>query len=695
MDKTIKINLGGRDLVANLENIVEQSDGSVFLQYGDTVILSTAVMNDSEEQLDFFPLIVDYRDKFYAKGKIMGSRFTRREARPSDQETCNGRMIDRSIRPLFPKGLKKKIQITNTLLAFDEKNDPSVLGLIATSIALAISDIPWNGPIAAVRIGKKENSFILNPDYEERKECSLDIVFAVAEKNGKLSINMIEGSSKEVSEESISKAFSLAKKPLEEILDFEKKIIESFGKKKIIFNEVSNLKEIEEKFRNFLKDDLEKALYVENKVDRNNQIKEVEKRLKIFTEENNTNEVVFVKNFFEKEIDRLMHRDILAGKKRFDGRELDKVRDINCKISFLPRVHGSGIFSRGRTKALSVLTLGSPGDAKLIESVEFEGEKKFMHFYNFPPYSVGDTKNMRGPGRREIGHGLLAETALLPLIPSAEEFPYTIRIVSEILSSNGSSSQASISGSSLALMDAGVPIKRHVTGIALGLITNQEGTYKILTDIQGPEDHYGDMDFKVAGTEEGITAIQMDIKIDGITEQIMEEALDKAKIARLKILQEMNKVISEPRKELSPFAPRIITLNIDPEKIGTLIGPGGKMIHEIVDTFDVVVDVEDDGQVFITSKNQENAQKALTFIQNLTREVKTGDVFEGKVKKIMAFGAFIELIPGQEGLLHISKMSDKRVSKVEDIMSEGDIVSVKVILVNKREGKIDLALIKK
>lgn len=695
MDKTIKINLGGRDLVANLENIAEQSNGSVFLQYGDTVILSTATMNDSEEQLDFFPLIVDYRDKFYAKGKIMGSRFTRREARPSDQETCNGRLIDRSIRPLFPKELKKKIQITNTLLAFDEKNDPSVLGLIATSIALAISDIPWNGPIAAVRIGKKENSFILNPDYEERKECSLDIVFAVAEKNGKLSINMIEGSSKEVNEEAISKAFSLAKKPLKEILDFEKKIIENFGKKKIHFDEVSNLKEIEEKFRNFLKDDLEKALYIEDKVDRNNQIKELEKRLTVFTEENHAEEVVFVKNFFEKEIDRLMHRDILAGKKRFDGRELDRVRDINCRINFLPRVHGSGLFSRGKTKALSVLTLGSPGDAKLIESVEFEGEKRFMHFYNFPPYSVGDTKNMRGPGRREIGHGLLAETALLPLIPSAEEFPYTIRIVSEILSSNGSSSQASISGSSLALMDAGVPIKRHVTGIALGLISNQEGDYKILTDIQGPEDHYGDMDFKVAGTEEGITAIQMDIKIDGITEQIMEEALEKAKIARLKILQEMNKVISEPRKELSPFAPRIITLNIDPEKIGTLIGPGGKMIHEIVDTFDVVVDVEDDGQVFITSKNQENAQKALIFIQNLTREVKTGDVFEGKVKKIMTFGAFIELIPGQEGLLHISKMSDKRINKVEDVMHEGDVVSVKVILVNKREGKIDLALIKK
>ncbi len=695
MDKIIKMNLGGRELTANLENIVEQSNGSVFLQYEDTVILSTATMNDSEEQLDFFPLIVDYRDKFYAKGKIMGSRFTRREARPSDHETCNGRMIDRSIRPLFPRGMNKKVQITNTLLSFDEKNDPSVLGLIASSITLAISDIPWNGPIAVVRIGKKENSFILNPTYEEREECVLDIVFAVTEKNGKLLINMIEGNSKEVDKETIFKAFSLAKKPLKEILDFEKKIIEEFGKKKVSLNETGNLKEVEEKFRIFLKDDLEKALYAKDKEDRNSQIKELEKRLTEFTEENNPKEIAFIKNFFEKEIDRLMHRDILNGKKRFDGRELDKVRDINCRTNFLPRVHGSGLFSRGKTKALSVLTLGSPGDAKLVDSVEFEGKKRFMHFYNFPPYAVGDTKNMRGPGRREIGHGLLAESALSPLIPSAEDFPYAIRIVSEILSSNGSSSQASISGSSLALMDAGVPIKRHITGIAMGLITNQKGDYKILTDIQGPEDHYGDMDFKIAGTEKGITAVQMDVKIDGITEQIMKESLEKAKTARLKILQEMNKVISEPRKELSPFAPRIITLTIDPDKIGTLIGPGGKMINEIIDTYDVVIDVEDDGQVFITSKNGENAQKALTHIKNLTREIKAGDIFQGTVKKIMNFGAFVELIPGQEGLLHISKLSDKRVNKVEDVIHEGEVISVKVILVNKREGKIDLSLIKK
>ena len=695
MDKTIKINLGGRELTANLENIVEQSNGSVFLQYEDTVILSTVTMNDSDEQLDFFPLIVDYRDKFYAKGKIMGSRFTRREARPSDQETCNGRMIDRSIRPLFPRGMNKKVQVTNTLLSFDEKNDPSVLGLIASSITLAISDVPWNGPIAAVRVGKKENELILNPSFEERDECDLDIVFAVSENNGELLLNMIEGNSNEVDKEDILKAFTFAKTPLKEILAFQKKIIENFAKKKVVLDKVENLEEIEARFKSFLKDNLEKALYVEDKKERNNQIKKLEKELIEFTKENNPDEASLVKNFFEKEIDGLMHRDILNGKNRFDGRELDKVREINCRTSFLPRVHGSGLFSRGRTKALSVLTLGGPGDAKLVDSVEFEGKKRFMHFYNFPPYSVGDTRNMRGPGRREIGHGLLAESALLPLIPSEEDFPYAIRIVSEILSSNGSSSQASISGSSLALMDAGVPIKRHVTGIALGLITNQNGDYKILTDIQGPEDHYGDMDFKVAGTEKGITAVQMDIKIDGITEQIMKETLEKAKTARLKILGEMNKVISEPRKELSPLAPRIITLKIDEDKIGTLIGPGGKMIHEIVDTYDVVVDVEDDGTVFITSKNQENAKNALTHIQNITRTIKAGDVFQGTVKKIMAFGAFVELIPGQEGLLHISKLSDKRVEKVEDIVKVGEVIPVKVILVNKREGKIDLSLIKK
>ena len=695
MDKTIKINLGGRELIANLENIVEQSDGSVFLQYGDTIILSTATMSDSEEQLDFFPLIVDYRDRFYAKGKIMGSRFTRREGRPSDQEICNGRLIDRSIRPLFPQKMRKKIQITNTLLSFDEKNDPSVLGLIASSIALAISDIPWKGPIAVVRIGKTDNDFILNPNYEEREKCTLDIVFAVTEKNGELLINMIEGNSKEVDKEIVLEAFSFAKKSLKEILDFQKKIIERFGKKKISFSEISNLKEIEERFKVFLKNDLEEALYEKDKKERNARIKELERRLAEFTEGNNPKDTVFVKDFFEKEIDRLMHRDILDGKKRFDGRELDKVRDINCRTSFLPRTHGSGLFGRGKTKALSVLTLGSPGDAKLVDSVEFEGQKRFMHFYNFPAYAVGEARNMWGPGRREIGHGLLAEIALLPLIPNVEDFPYTIRIVSEILSSNGSSSQASISGSSLALMDAGVPIKRHVTGIALGLVTNQKGDYKILTDIQGPEDHHGDMDLKVAGTEKGITAIQMDIKIDGITEKIMKEGLEKAKTARLKILQEMNKIIDKPRKSLSPLAPKIITLKIDEDKIGTLIGPGGKMINKIIDTYNVVVDVDDDGKVFITSKDEENARKAFNHIENITRVLKAGDIFQGTVKKIMNFGAFVELIPGQEGLLHISKLSDKRVEKVEDVISEGEVVSVRIISVDEKSGKIDLSLIKK
>ncbi len=695
MENKFEINLGGRKLIANTENIVEQANGSVFLQYGDTLVLATATMNDLEDDLDFFPLTVDYREKHYAKGNIMGSRFTRREGRPSDTATCNGRLIDRSIRPLFPKGMKKRVQVVNTVLSFDEENDPSVLGLIASSIALATSDIPWNGPIAAIRVGKIGSNFILNPTYEERKEGELDVVFAVSEKNNKLLVNMIEGTSKEVEKETVLKALSLAKPHLKKILEFEKEIINNIGKKKVVLNQTSNLKEIHDKFRKILGDKLKKALYVKNKQDRSERIKEVEKQLTEHVKENNLDEIKFVKGFFEKEIDDIMHRDILAGKKRFDGRDLDEVRDLDCRVGLLPRVHGSGLFTRGQTTALSVLTLGSPGDSKLIETIEFQGKKRFLHFYNFPPYSVGEASFMRGPGRREIGHGMLAENALLPIIPSTDNFPYTIRIVSEILSSNGSSSQASVSGSSLALMDAGVPVKRHVTGIALGLVSDQKGNYKILTDIQGPEDHYGDMDFKVAGTEKGITAIQMDIKIDGITEEIMEKTLERAKNARLLILKEMNKVINKPREKLSPHAPKIITLKINPDKIGVLIGPGGKTINEIIDDYDVTIDVEEDGTVFLTTKNQKNAENALQYIKDLTREIKVGDTFKGEVKKILDFGAFVEITPGKEGLLHISKLSDKRVNKVEDVVKQGQIVPVKVISVDRDKGQIDLSLIRK
>jgi polyribonucleotide nucleotidyltransferase len=694
MKNKFKTNIGGRELIANTENIVEQANGSVFLQYGETLVLATVAMNDSEADVNYFPLVVDYREKHYAKGKIMGSRFSRREGRPSSNATCNGRLIDRSIRPLFPKGIKRRVQVVNTVLAFDEENDPATLGLIASSIALATSDIPWNGPIATVRVGKIKNNFILNPTFKERKECELDIVFAVSEINGEISINMIEGNSHEVDQKEIMKAFSLAKPELKKILEFEKKIIKEIGKEKIVFKK-ENKSAIEEKFKKFVEGKLEKALYTKGKTERSKKINELKEDLISSIDEENTDELNYVNQFFEEEIDNLMHQKLLEGAKRFDNRDPDDVRELKCRVNFLPKVHGSGLFERGLTKVLSVLTLGSPGDAKLMDDLENEEDKRFMHFYNFPPYSVGEAGFMRGPGRRDIGHGTLGENALKPLIPSSEEFPYTIRIVSEVLSSNGSSSQASISGSSLALMDGGVPIKRHVTGIALGLVSNKKGDYKILTDIQGPEDHYGDMDFKVAGTEKGITAIQMDIKIDGISEKIMKETLQKAKEARLKILKEMNEAIPEPRKELSPNAPRITSFKIGEDKIGTLIGPKGETINEITEKYEVTIDIEDDGTIFLTSENQENAKKALEFIKKITKEVEIGETYEGEVKKILNFGAFVEIIPGTEGLIHISKLSDKRVNKVEDIVNKGDIVKVKVISVDKEKGEIDLALIKK
>ncbi len=694
MKNKIKVNLGGRDLIANLEDIVEQANGSVFLQYGDTLLLTTVAMQKAKQDLDFFPLTVDYRERFYAEGQILGSRFTRREGKPSTREICHGRLIDRSIRPLFPKGMRKRVQVINTLVSFDQENDPGVLGLIASSIALAISDVPWNGPVAAIRVGKIKDNYILNPTFEERKECELDIVFAVSEKDGKLLINMIEGESKEIDKKVVTKAFSLAKPHLKKVLEFQKKIIKKVGKEKITLKKES-FDEIKEKFRKFIGDKLEKALYTKGKPERSEKINTLKEELADFIGEDNEKELNFIDDFFNEEIDKIMHRDILAGKKRFDGRDLDKVRDLNCRISFLPRAHGSGLFRRGLTKALSVLTLGSPGDAKLIQTVEHEGEKRFMHFYNFPPYSVGETGFLRAPGRRELGHGRLAESALLPLIPNVEDFPYTIRIVSEILSSNGSTSQAAISGSSLALMDAGVPIKRHVTGVALGLVSNEKGDYKILTDIQGPEDHHGDMDFKVAGTKKGITAIQMDIKIEGITEEIMEKALKRGEKARLKILQEMSKAIPQPRKDLSPLAPRIISFKIEENQIGNLIGPGGKTINQIIEDYEVTVDVEDDGTVFLTSEKKDDAQKAMEHIKKITKEIKVGEVFTGKVKRILDFGAFVEIVPGKEGLIHISKLSKGRVNKVEDVVKKGDTVTVKVISVDKDKGEIDLSLIKK
>lgn len=692
------LKLGEKNLEVEIRNLAEQANGSVLVSYGDTLLLTTCVMGKKDrEDLGFFPLTVDYQEKYYAAGKIRGSRYIKRENRPSDEAICNARLIDRAIRPRFPENLVREIQVIATVLSWDGQNDPDILGLTASSLALSISDIPWQGPIGVVRVCQKDGKFILNPTYKEREDCEMDVIFAGMLKGGEVLINMIEGNCEEVSEEAVSEALGFSEKYLKKLVVFQKEITEKVGKEKMLLKASPVDDVLEKEIKEFLGKKLEEALYQEDKNQREDKMDELKEGLGCFVEEKYSEEgkTKYAQDFFEKEIDRLFHENIIKYNKRPDNRKLDEIRKIDCEVGLLPRTHGSGLFCRGKTKSLSILTLGSPGDQQLLEGMEIVGKKRFMHHYNFPPYSSGEVKPLRGPGRREIGHGMLAEKALLSLLPDFDEFPYTMRAVSEILSSNGSTSMASISSSSLALMDAGVPIKSPAAGIAIGLAQDKKtGSCKILTDIQGPEDHYGDMDFKVAGTKKGITVLQMDVKIEGINKKIMTEALNGAKKARLKILDLMDKAISKPRAQLSPYAPRILTIQINPEKIREVIGPGGKIIKEITEETGAAIDIQDSGLIFVTSEKEEAAKKAVAWIKDITREVKTGEVFQGKVKRILDFGAFVEILPGQEGLIHISKLSDKRVRKVEDVVKIGDAVSVKVILIDEK-GRINLSLLKK
>jgi polyribonucleotide nucleotidyltransferase len=687
-----KLELAGRELKIEFNDFAEQASGSCFVQYGDTLVLSTAVMSKIEKlSQDFFPLTVEYEERFYAAGKIRGSRFFKRESKPTDEAICNARLIDRTIRPLFPQELTREVQVVTTVLSWDNQNEPDVLGILAASLALSVSNIPWQGPTSAVRVGIENDNFILNPTYEQRVKGTVDVVFTATEKNNELLINMIEGGFEEIGEDAVAKAFQFAKPFLKKLIDLQKDIIKEMGEPKISLPEPAIDSELEIKLRNFLGEKLEKALFQKEKSERVDDLEMLRADLLKFVERENPEKAPFVHKFFDEEINILIHKKAIDQEQRADGRKIDELREISCQAGLLPRTHGSSLFRRGQTHALSILTLGSPGDQQLLEGMEIVGKKRFMHHYNFPPYSSGETKPMRGPGRREIGHGMLAEKALLPLIPNHEEFPYTIRVVTEILSSNGSTSMAAVSASCLALMDAGVPIKTAATGISLGLMSDGKGNYKILTDIQGPEDHYGDMDFKIAGTKNGITAIQMDVKISGITETIFKEALEQGKKARTQILETMGKTLSAPRPELSPFAPRILTLQINPEKIREVIGPGGKIINEIIDECGVQIDIEDSGIIFIMGEKEEAAKKALEWIQNITREVKVDEIFQGKIKRIMAFGAFAEILPGQEGLIHISQLAPWRVEKVEDIVKIGDIVPVKVISIDE-QGRINLSL---
>ncbi|MDI6591554.1 MAG: polyribonucleotide nucleotidyltransferase [Patescibacteria group bacterium] len=692
-NQKFKLEIGGRDLEIEIRNLAEQASGSCLVRYGDTLILATCVISREGREMGFLPLTVDYEERYYAAGKILGSRYIRRESRPSDEAILTSRLIDRAIRPLFPEELSREIQVVITCLSWDRENDPDLLGLLGASQALSISEIPWSGPIGGLRIGRIEGKFILNPVYEQREESDLDLVLAGVKKNDQILINMIEAEAEEIPEEIILKAVQFAKPEIKKIIDFQEEILKKIGKEKIPIEAPPRDLELEKEIEEFLGDRLEKALYRNDKLDRMEEVNNLKEELAYFVEGKypGMGKTKYAKNFFEKKIKKIVHENILKAGMRPDGRGLDELREIHCEVGLLPRTHGSGLFCRGQTKTLSILTLGAPEDVRLLEGMEIMGKKRFMHHYNFPPYSTGEVKPIKGPGRREIGHGMLVEKALLPLIPSFDEFPYTMRVVSEILSSNGSTSMASVSSASLALMDAGVKIKAPAAGIAIGLMQDQEGNYKTLVDIQGPEDHHGDMDFKIAGTRIGITAMQMDVKIEGITEEILKEALKEGKKSRLKILDLMEKVIKEPRSQLSPFAPRILTLQINPEKIREVIGPGGKVINEIIEETGVAIDIQPSGLIYITSEKEEAAKKAVAWIKNITREVKVGETFQGKVVRILNFGAMVEILPGIQGLIHISQLAPYRVKRVEDIVRIGEIIPVKVISIDE-QGRINLSL---
>ncbi len=685
-------------MIIEIPHWAENANGEAVVRYGDTVVMSTCVMGGERGDLGFFPLTVDYEERYYAAGKIRGSRYMRREGRPSDEAILNSRLIDRSIRPRFPKNLKRDIQIVSTCLSWDAQNDPDVFGLLAASTALVTSDIPWNGPIAALRVGRADGEWVLNPTYEVREKSDADLVFSACLSpkemmDTDLLINMIEGDCDQLAEDAILQAFSVAKPHLKKLISFQQEIAKNIGKEKIAITPAMKDSRLEMKMKEFLGDSLEKALFLQDKDSRMEEVNIIKNELIAFVDGKYPGEEksADASEFFEEMLERTLKENILKHEKRSDGRKLDEIRELSVEAGVLPRTHGTGLFVRGQTRALSILTLGAPGDQQLLEGMEIVGKKRFMHHYNFPPYSSGEVKPLRGPGRREIGHGMLAERALMPLIPEFEKFPYTIRAVTEILSSNGSTSMASVSAASIALMDAGVPIEAPATGVAIGIVMDEKGNYKLLTDIQGPEDHHGGMDFKVAGTRKGVTAIQMDVKIAGITEKIMEETLERAKKARHQILDKMEQVLSEPRKQLSPYAPRILTLHINPDKIRDVIGPGGKVINEIIAKTGVTIDVEQTGEIFITSENEESAKQAMEWISEITREAKVGEIYRGKVVRIMDFGAFVELWPGQDGLVHISRLAPWRVNKVTDIVKLGDIVTVKVIEIDE-QGRINLSM---
>ena len=686
MEKTYEYkSQNGSDLSITIGKVAEQTNGECLIRTGDTILLVTAVASDKpREGIDFFPLICDYQEKLYAVGKIPGG-FIKREGKASDKAILISRQMDRPLRPLFPENFYNDVQVIATPFSVDEDNEPDCMTTIGASIALGISDIPFYGPVAAVSVGYVDGKFIVNPNKDQREKTSLNLTVAGTAD----AINMVEAGANELSEDEMLEAMMVAHAEIKEICGFIQTIIDDIGKEKMeVCEEVET--ELQRKIKDKYTEDIKNSIRTTDKVQREDDINAIEEKCKEdFLEEFPESEDEIhktVDSIMKKEVRRMISID----KIRPDGRKMDEIRPLSAEAGLLPRAHGSGLFQRGQTQVLSVLTLGSPGEEQVIDSMNREEiTKRYIHQYNFPPFCVGDIRPLRGPGRREVGHGHLAERALIPVLPDTNDFPYTIRVVSEVLSSNGSSSQASICGSTLSLMDAGVPIKKPVAGIAMGLI-KEENSISILTDIQGLEDHLGDMDFKVAGTKDGITALQMDMKISGINKEVLEEALADAHKARLKILDVITSAIDKPREDLSKYAPRIFSIDIDPEKVRDVIGSGGKTINKIIDATGVKIETEDDGHITVASNDGESGKKAIQMIKSIVTDPKAGDIYEGEVKRIMNFGAFVEIAIGKEGLLHISQIDTKRTEKVEDVLKIGDKVRVKVTEID-RQGRINLS----
>ena len=685
------LNFRGRPLSVEVGQMAKQANGAALVRYGDTVVLASAVGKKTAGSGDFFPLTVNYQEKMYAVGKVPGG-FLKREGRPSEHATLTSRLIDRPIRPMFPDGARNEVQIIATVLSVDQDYSPEMTAMFAASLALGISDIPFQGPIAGVQVGRVDGQLMINPSVSDKDQSDIDLTVA----GTATAINMVESDAEEVTEADMLEALLYGHTAIQELVAFQEEIISAVGKEKFELTVAEPLADIVDQVRSLFKEPMVAAIQTQEKKAREEAVADVMDGARDYFDtkyagQEDLDEIqksvnIALHDLEKDEVRRLITKEQV----RPDGRRIDEIRSLSSEVGLLPRAHGSGLFTRGQTQALSVATLAPLREHQIIDGLGVEESKRFMHHYNFPPFSVGETGRMGSPGRREVGHGALGERALKHVIPSEEDFPYVIRLVSEVLESNGSSSQASICGSTLAMMDAGIPIKAPVAGIAMGLIMDEDSDYTILTDIQGLEDHLGDMDFKVAGTAKGITALQMDIKIQGITEDILRQALSQAKFARMEILEELTSTISQPRPELSPYAPKIEMITINPDQIKVVIGKGGETINRIIDETGVKIDIDDDGNVSIYSEDQAMINKAKEIIQDLTHVVKPGEIFTGKVVRIEKFGAFVEILPGQQGLLHISQIAKERIDKVEDVLSMGEAVTVKVTEIDDR-GRMNLS----